>query len=192
MKPGPWHSRRLTHHEKRYVEEAPVFDLEKEADRVIWEQSRHAGLVVNGDLQILHFRGDTSPYLRPVPGKATFQLLRMLREELVIELRAAINKARKTKASVKREAVRVKRNGDFHLVNIEVRPLPAHRAGDQYFLILFEEVVIPPQRRTKSAVGRQPKEGSRSGANRGERMNSPELATTSRRSSRSRKLLTKD
>ena len=134
--------------------------MEKEADRVIWEQSRHAGLVVNGDLQILHFRGDTSPYLRPVPGKATFQLLRMLREELVIELRAAINKARKTKASVKREAVRVKRNGDFHLVNIEVRPLPAHRAGDQYFLILFEEVVNPIQRRTKSAVGRQPKEGS--------------------------------
>ena len=157
-----------THHEKRSVEEAPGFDLEKEADRIIWEQSRHAGLVVNGDLQILHFRGDTSPYIRPVPGKATFQLLRMLREELVIELRAAINKARKTKASVKREAVRVKRNGDFHLVNIEVRPLPAHRAGDQYFLILFEEVVRPTQRQTKSAVGRQRKEGSRSGANRSE------------------------
>ena len=52
----------------------PAFDLEKEADRILWERSRHAGLVVNSDLQILHFRGDTSPYLRPVPGKATFQL----------------------------------------------------------------------------------------------------------------------
>jgi two-component system CheB/CheR fusion protein len=149
---------KATYHEKRSVEEAPGYDLEKEADRVIWEQSRHAGLVVNGDLQILHFRGDTSPYIRPVPGKATFQLLRMLREELVIELRAAINKARKTKARVKREAVRVKRNGDFHLVNIEVRPLPAHGAGDQYFLILFEEVIHPSKRQSKSAVGRQGKE----------------------------------
>ena len=91
--------------------------------------SRHAGLVVNSDLQILHFRGDTSPYLRPVPGKATFQLLRMVREELVLELRGAINKARKTRASVKREAVRVRRNGDFHLVNIEVRPLPSAQSG---------------------------------------------------------------
>jgi two-component system, chemotaxis family, CheB/CheR fusion protein len=150
---------KATHHEKRSVEEAPGFDLEKEADRVIWEQSRHAGLIVNGDLQILHFRGDTSPYIRPVPGKATFQLLRMLREELVIELRVAINKARKTKTSVKREAVRVKRNGDFHLVNIEVRPLPAHRVGDQYFLILFEEVIPPTERQSKYAVGRRPKEG---------------------------------
>jgi len=149
---------KATYEKKLSVEEALNYDLEKEADRVIWEQSRHAGLIVNGDLQILHFRGDTSPYLRPVPGKATFQLLRMLREELVIELRAAINKARKTKATVKRGAVRVKRNGDFHLVNIEVRPLPGHRAGDQYFLILFEEVVNPIQRRTKSAVARQPNE----------------------------------
>ena len=38
MKPGPWHCEKLTHHEKRSVEEAPVFDLEKEADRIIWEQ----------------------------------------------------------------------------------------------------------------------------------------------------------
>lgn len=30
-----------------------------------------ASLVVNDDLQILHFRGDTSPYLKPIPGKAT-------------------------------------------------------------------------------------------------------------------------
>jgi two-component system, chemotaxis family, CheB/CheR fusion protein len=145
--------------ERRPVEEAPGFNLEKEADRLIWERSRHAGLVVNGDLQILHFRGDTSPYLRPVPGKATFQLLRMLREELVIELRAAINKARKTRASVRREAVRVKRNGDFHLVNIEVQPLPARRASEGYFLILFEEAVPPAERQAKPAVGRQRKEG---------------------------------
>ncbi len=128
---------------KHYIEESPAFDLEKEADRIIWEHSRSAGLVVNGDLDILHFRGDTSPYLRPLPGKATFQLLRMVREELVLELRGAVNKARKTGSSVKREAIRVRQNGDFRLVNIEVRPLPARSAGDRYFLILFEDVVSP-------------------------------------------------
>ena len=150
---------KVAQHGRRYVEEVPGLDLEKEADRLIWERSRHAGLVVNNDLQILHFRGDTSPYLRPVPGKATFQLLRMLREELVIELRVAINKARKTKASVKLEAVRVRRNGDFHLVNIEVQPLPASRGGDGYFLILFEDVIRPTEGQTKPVVGRQRKEG---------------------------------
>jgi two-component system CheB/CheR fusion protein len=154
---GPLTFEKVTHPGKRYVEEVPGFDLEKEADRVIWEQSRYAGLVVNSGLQILHFRGDTSPYLRPVPGKASFQLLKMLREELVFELRGAINQARKTKASVKREAVRVKRNGDFHTVNMEVRPLPAGTEGAGYFLILFEEV--SPGDQAKPAVGAQRKQG---------------------------------
>jgi two-component system CheB/CheR fusion protein len=157
---GPVAFEKPTHHGKRYVEDAPGFDLEKEADRIIWERSQHAGIVVNNDLQILHFRGDMSPYLRPIPGKATFQLLRMLREELVLELRGAVNKARKTGASVRKEAVRVKQNGDLHLVNIEVRPLAARRAGDRYFLILFEDAIRPSQGKTKpAAVGRQVREG---------------------------------
>jgi two-component system CheB/CheR fusion protein len=126
---------------KNYVADAPAFDLEKEADRVVWESSRYAGLVVNNDLEILHFRGDVSPWLRPVPGKATFQLLKMLREELVLELRGAIDKVRRTGSSVRKEAVRVRQNGDFRLVNIEVRPMPSRRGDDRYFLILFDDVV---------------------------------------------------
>ena len=118
-----------THHQKRYIEEAPSFDLEKEADRILWERSRNAGLVVNSDLQILHFRGDTSPYLRPVPGKATFQLLRMLREELVLELRGlSMKPARRDRASGEKQSA-LSRNGDFHLVNIEVRPLASAQSG---------------------------------------------------------------
>jgi two-component system, chemotaxis family, CheB/CheR fusion protein len=148
---------------KHYIEEEPAFDLEKEADRIIWERSRHAGLIVNGDLEILHFRGDTSPYLRPLPGRATFQLLRMVREELVLELRGAVNKARKTGSSVRREAVRIKQNGDFRLVNIEVRPMPARSAGDRYFLIVFEDVSVPVRSAEGPAkptpAGRQAKEG---------------------------------
>jgi len=151
---------KLPHHQKRYVDEVPSLDLEKEADRILWERSRKAGLVVNGDLQIQYFRGDTSPFLRPVPGKATFQLLKMLREELVLELRGAIIEARKTRASVRREAIRMKQDGHFHLVNIEVQPLAAHRTGEgSSFLVLFEEVSRLPERPTKPATGHQQKEG---------------------------------
>ena len=49
-------------------ESTSSLDLEKEADRIVWERYAHAGLVVNDDLQILHFRGDTSPYFKPTPG----------------------------------------------------------------------------------------------------------------------------
>ena len=88
-----------------------------------------------------------------MPGKATFQLLRMVREELVLELRAAVNKARKTGTSVRKEAVRVGENGDLRLVNIEVRPLPARTGGNRYFLILFENA---PAESSGDSAERQP------------------------------------
>ena len=72
---------------------------QKEADRIVWERYAHAGIVVNNELQILHFRGDTSPYLRPAPGQATFNLSQMLREELQLGLRAAVQEARRADAA---------------------------------------------------------------------------------------------
>ena len=92
---------------------APSLDLEKEADRIVWERYAHAGLVVNDDLQILHFRGDTSPYLSRLRAKPAFSLLRMLREELQLELRAAIQKARKSGRSVRSEGIEVKQDGQI-------------------------------------------------------------------------------
>jgi two-component system CheB/CheR fusion protein len=142
--------------EKSHAEEVASFDLEKEADRVVWDRYAHAGLVINNDLQILHFRGDTSPYLHPAPGKATFHLLRMLRDELVFLLRSSIHNARRTGNIVRREAIRIKHNGGHRDVTVEVRPLPGPSAHEKYFLILFDETGTseepPPETRKRSKV----------------------------------------
>lgn len=122
-----------------FAEMAPRVDLEKEADRVVWERYTHAGIVVNNDLQILHFRGDTGPYLRPAPGKANFNLSKMLREELQLEVSAAIREARKGGHSVRREAIPVRSDRQMRTVNVEVCPLPADRATGKCFLVLFDE-----------------------------------------------------
>lgn len=120
--------------------EAPLrVDLEREADRIVWERYAHAGIVVNNDLQILHFRGDTSPYLQPAPGRATFSLNRMLPQELQLELRAALQEARRTGHSVRRELIPVKRDGEMRTINVEVNPLPSSGDGGKSYLILFEE-----------------------------------------------------
>jgi len=112
--------------------------LEKEIDQIVWERYEHAGVVVDGDLQILHFRGDTSPYLRPAPGKASLQLMRILREEIVLEVRTALQKAQRTGGTVRREGVEIRHNRRVSEVNIEVRPLPVHNGHEKCFLILFE------------------------------------------------------
>ena len=73
----------------------------------------------------------------------------MVREELVMELRAAVRKARESGASVRRDGIRFKTRRAVREVNIEVSPLPASEIHEQCFLILFEEaqrVSAPPSR----------------------------------------------
>jgi PAS domain S-box-containing protein len=120
--------------------EAPLrLDLEREADRIVWERYAHAGIVVNNALQILHFRGDTSPYLRPAPGRATLSLLKMLPEELQLELRGAVQEARKSGRTVRRESIPLKQDNQERPVSIEVRPIPVVGQDERCFLILFDE-----------------------------------------------------
>ena len=124
--------------ERRTGEAAP-FDPAREADRVIWERYSHAGLVVDDEFRILHFRGDTSPYLRPASGKATLYLFKMLRDELVYEMRAAMNKARRTGGVVNRQGIQLEDSGRSRDVGVEVRPLSALGRNEKYFLVLFDE-----------------------------------------------------
>jgi two-component system CheB/CheR fusion protein len=86
-------------------------DIQKEADRILWARYVPPAVLVNANLEILQFRGDTGPYLSPAPGKASLNLLRMAREGLLVRLRAAINRARKEKAPIREEGLQVSSDG---------------------------------------------------------------------------------
>ena len=110
---------------------------QREADRVTINKYSPPGVLVNAELQILQFRGPTGAYLEPPTGKASFDVLKMARQGLMLPLRTAINKARKENNTARRENVKVHQNGDVRAVNIEVVPLKNLR--ERCFLILFED-----------------------------------------------------
>uniref|UniRef100_UPI0039A44C01 chemotaxis protein CheB n=1 Tax=Nostoc piscinale TaxID=224012 RepID=UPI0039A44C01 len=62
-------------------------EIEKVADRIVLDQYAPVGVIIDGDLEILQFRGQTNPYLQLPLGRPSFNLLRIAREELRIELR---------------------------------------------------------------------------------------------------------
>ena len=111
------------------AETQPRFDVQKEADRFVLSQYAPAGLIVNENLQILHFRGDSSPYLSPSPGEASLGLLRMVRPEFAVELRSAIHRAKKQEIAVRKEDIRVQRDGHPWDVCLEVVPLKGDLGG---------------------------------------------------------------
>jgi two-component system, chemotaxis family, CheB/CheR fusion protein len=114
-------------------------DLQKEADRIVWNRYAHAGIIVDENLQILHFRGDTSPYMAPAAGAASLHLLKMVRGSLLVDLRAAFREAKKENARAKRAGIILGSGGHSREVSLEVLPLSALDAADRQFLILFEE-----------------------------------------------------
>jgi two-component system CheB/CheR fusion protein len=113
-------------------------EVQKEADRLLLAKYAPASVVVGADFEILQFRGNTGLYLAPAPGRASLNVMKMLREGLLVAVRAALHKAKKDEVPVRKEGLRVKTNGSYEDINIEVVPVQAS-SGNRCFLILFED-----------------------------------------------------
>jgi len=130
-------------HEPAEEVQAPwEIDLSRLADRILLAKYAPAGVIVNEDLDVLHVRGRTGPYLEMPSGAASFNLLKMLREGLLVDVRAAVKRARTTGAPVRRDGAQVRRNGGLVRVNIVVVPVRASTAPGA-FLVLFEDSPPP-------------------------------------------------
>jgi two-component system, chemotaxis family, CheB/CheR fusion protein len=126
-------------------------NAQREADRLMVNQFAPPGVLINADLQILQFRGSTGAWLEPSTGKASFNVLKMAREGLMLPLQAAITQAKKENKTVRRDNVRIRQNDKARTVSIQVIPLKNLR--ERCFLILFEDT---PVGRGASAAPSQP------------------------------------
>ena len=114
-------------------------DLPREADRVLLTKFAPPGVLVTADLDIVQYRGDTGPFLAPVPGKASLSLLKMLREGLLVGVRSAVLRAGKEQSPVREAGLRVKSSEGYHDVAIEVIPVRGNGEKAGGFLVLFED-----------------------------------------------------
>jgi two-component system CheB/CheR fusion protein len=117
-----------------------AIDFRKEAEGVLLEQYAPPALIVDPDLHIVHFQGDASRYLAPATGQPSFHLLKMVRPELVVDLRTAIYKARKEGMAVHKDGVQFKHEGQPAAVRLEVQPLMRRNSKKQDLLVVFQRV----------------------------------------------------
>jgi len=116
-------------------------EISAEADRILVSQYVPPSVIIGPSMEILQFRGSTGRYLEPAPGPATLNLPKMSREGLAIDLRAAIQKARKTHGPVTRAGLRFLHDSGYRQVDVDVIPLRRSLPG-HYELIVFREA--PP------------------------------------------------
>lgn len=132
----------------------PDFNPQEEADRVVLKNFAPVGVVINSALEVIQFRGRTSPYLEPAPGKPSLNVLKLARNGLALELRSLINAARKKNAPVRKSDFGFDNNGQKRILNLAVSPLGEKHSstGERCFLILFEDITS----RTISGSGEGP------------------------------------
>jgi two-component system CheB/CheR fusion protein len=97
---------------------AETDSLPREADRLLLARFAPACVLVNQALTILQFRGQTGPYLEPAGGPPSFDLRRVIRPELLVQILPAIGEATNSGVPSRRGATL-----DTRDISIEVIPL---------------------------------------------------------------------
>lgn len=137
-------------------------DFQKECDRRLLTQYAPPTVFLNQDLEVIHSRGEVDQYLKLPSGRANLNVLRLVRDGLLSELRMAIAQATRQNLTVRRKGILVKNGKTSKSVDLEVVPLSIGNLKDRYLMIVFHEInskgnaksSMPPGRKTKSSAAR--------------------------------------
>jgi two-component system CheB/CheR fusion protein len=129
-----------------YLPEKPVLqetkiqesDFRKIASDVLFSKYTPASVIINSHLEIVHFHGDTSPFLLQSPGKPNFNILKMAREGLSFELRNALLQNKELDEPIVKNDVVVK-NMPYR-VSFEIVPLQGH---ENHIMVIFYQKPLP-------------------------------------------------
>jgi len=137
--------------------EVDVAVLQQKVDRLLLTQFTPAGVVINSKMDALQFRGKTGPYLEHQAGMASLNLLKMVHEDLALDLRRAVRKAIQTAEAVEQAGVELRSHGVVRNVKLEVHPLQIRSSGDRerFYLVLFQEQTVPQSKETRREPGRK-------------------------------------
>ena len=129
--------------------------LRKEIER-IFDRHGPAVFVVDDDLSIVEFRGNTRPWLEPSRGQASLHLFRMIRDTLATELRSLMHRVRETNEPGRRAGLRIACNGRTVSVGIEIVPV---RTTDGRRLVIAVEGEAPAAEEERESGGTRAKHG---------------------------------
>ena len=128
-------------------------DFQRSADEMILAKFSPSGVVVNEEMDIVQFRGGVAAWLEPSPGKASLNVLKMVKAGLAFELRNALHKAKTDNIPVEKKGISVLSAGKQQLVTIEVIPLL--NTIERYYLVLFKDTMANLQGEDQDGLNKE-------------------------------------
>ncbi|MGH8013151.1 MAG: chemotaxis protein CheB, partial [Candidatus Binataceae bacterium] len=118
---------------------------QRELERRLLARYAPAAVLIDPDLSIVYFQGETSLYLEHARGAASLDLRKVVRPALLIEVSSALEQARREDTPARREHIHFEVSGKDRSVNIEVAPLKLPDSEATFFAILFEQAAPPAE-----------------------------------------------
>jgi len=122
----------------------PTVNLQAMADRQVLDLYGPPGVVINHLLDVLQFRGHLGPYFDPVPGSATFNILRLVRSVFQLDLKRIIEEAISKQTRARCETT-YQDGAKLTVVELDVIPLQDPETQARCFLVLFHRLPPPKE-----------------------------------------------
>jgi two-component system, chemotaxis family, CheB/CheR fusion protein len=141
-------------HVSQFISQRAEINVEKAINKLVLSRAVHPSIAVNKSLSIIHFFGNTSPYLLPVVGKASLNILKIIHEDLVLDLGNLLQQAKKS-GKVVSKVVSFLGNKGSKEITVEV--IPSWISEEVFYLVVFRDhaaiIPAPKQKRTKHSKG---------------------------------------
>lgn len=122
----------------------------KQTDKFLLSRFAPVGVLVDENLRIVQFRGDTSPFVSPAPGSSSLTVMEMIRSELRLDVRSCVNEAIATGKSVSKP-ISCEVNGRQRHYMMEAVEVARSGISGKFVLVIFND-----RRESPGAYSRRP------------------------------------
>jgi two-component system CheB/CheR fusion protein len=114
-------------------------DIHNLADKMILEHYALPCVLINRDFDILYFHGKTGKYLSPPAGGASFNILKMVNEDLHQALSTILHQSVKRKEEIVKRGIEITYNQKSLTVDLAVRPIIENKTGQHLMMVVFDD-----------------------------------------------------
>ncbi len=121
-----------------------AIDTKAVAEQIL--QTQYPGFLINEEMEILQFLGNTSHFVQHSPGAPSYNILKVIRSEFSRDLRMALQMAKKHTVLIKKDGLSFKEGRKLKTFTLKVIPSkPSKISKECYYLIIFEDATESTQ-----------------------------------------------
>ncbi|MBA3893277.1 MAG: PAS domain-containing protein [Gemmatimonadales bacterium] len=133
--------------------------VDQAVDAVALRELAAPSVLVDGSLEVVQFRGATTPYLALPDGQPSAKVMKLAHPDLRVPLGRLLRKAREEQRPASRDGIILSDGGRERTVSLRVLPVPLDGSEEPYLLVVFQAGAVGRRRGAAAPDGPQAMQG---------------------------------